>query len=259
MASWTMEERRAVHALWGEEPWPVGWRAWRDRLAFALGEDTALVRAESVWVGGDAVLAILALRAAARACPSGVHLWCPPLGWEEAPVVWAALPETEHRLSRLLGLPEGLSMADMLGRVAADSRALVGVHGGSIARIEGEVVSTPHTSRPGFLWVARPSRTGAWVPRGHAEDSLRALHARALRHLELWPSKKASLVGGSCAKIHDIVAEIWLKSGEKRSIIHEEPLSFSPPRSISEGMSLWWEAVESLIRHVPTEKTEPCA
>ena len=259
MATWTMEERRALHALWGQEPWPVGWRAWRDRLAFALGEDRAWVAADTLWLGGDAVLAVLALRAAVRARPSGVHLWCPPLGWEEAPAVWAALPDSASRLAGMLGMQVGRSMGEVLEAVWADSKALSEVHGGRVARVEGEVQCAPHPTGGGVLWVSRPSRTNPRPANGEAEVSLRALHNRVVRHLDVWPGKTATFVGGKAAKKHQIVAEIWLKKGEKASIIHEEALSFSYPRSISEAMTLWWEAVDSLTCHVPTEKPDRCA
>lgn len=259
MITWTMEERRALHALWGEEPWPVGWRAWRERLAYVLGEDRAWTSSDTLWLGGDAVLAVLALRAAVRARPSGVHLWCPPLGWEEAPAVWAALPDSAERLAALLGQRGGRPMAEVLGTVLGDTKALSDVHGGRVARVEGEVSCAPHPTGKGILWVARPSRTHARPAKGEAEAALRALHNRVLRHLDVWPGKTVAFIGGRSAQTHRIVAEIWLKKGEKGSIIHEEALSFSYPRSISEAMTLWWEAVESLTCHVPTENPDRCA
>jgi hypothetical protein len=243
---WSDQERRVFYELWGEERPPRGWNLWVERAAHLFGEERALRRVATLYVGGDPVCVALALRAHARHTPSAHAVWAPPSFWGACAYPWLADGEDAERLSAVLGQPPAREMSVVLRRVRADAQAVLETWGGSWVRARGPVRWAP--AGKGCVWVAAPEGTGRaeQSPSNDVERRLVSLHQEALSATPRWPARESVMMGGCADKVLVLGPDKWRESAEEGAFFTKLDLPYPGVGSISSARSLWWARIEAL-------------
>lgn len=248
---WSHQERAVFWELWGEEPPPTGWRAARERLADWWGQDRALARWSVVVVGGDGVLATLALWALARRDPGAQLLWVPDAQWSGAPYVWAAQDGVQAQVCAAVGMDTG-DLGAVLAGLRRDARARLEAGGGSWRRCERRLFDTAVPG--GRVCVCKPRGTNGavLVAQTEAERRVAQWWTEAVRDAPGWPTRSASMVGGVAKEVwvlgYDRGREGWIKD----AYVRDFGLSICPTVPILQAQSQWWEAAQALLRIAQT-------